>query len=193
MLLRRWATTTVEAARRRSVVDVELGERIEGARRLVEHEDARVAGQRPGDRQSLPLAAAPVPASLVDAGFVTPGRRMISSWMWASRAARSSCSAGRVRSHSDRFWRMVPSNSETRCSTMAIESVSTAGGTSARAWPPNRTAPDHGCSSPVISLRIVFLGRFDRCPADQLGAPLGDRVAPHGGVGLAVTGSDRAP
>ena len=38
-----------------------------------------------------------------------------------------------------------------------------------------------------------LLGGFDRRPADQLGALLGDRSAPHGGVGLAVAGREPAP
>src|SRR5947209_8623586 len=41
-----------------------LGDGVEGARGLVEHDDARVRGEHPGDLQPLPLPAREVAASL---------------------------------------------------------------------------------------------------------------------------------
>src|SRR5436305_2190944 len=51
-------------------VDDRLAVRIERARRLVEDQDARIADQRPGDRETLPLPARPVCRALRAKGLI---------------------------------------------------------------------------------------------------------------------------
>ena len=55
------------------VVDALLGRGIQGAGRLVQHQDAGGQRQRPGDLQPLALPAAEVLAALLDRAAVTPG------------------------------------------------------------------------------------------------------------------------
>ena len=66
-----------------------LGLRIERGGRLVEHEDRRVAEDRPRDRDALLLAAREAVAALADDRVVASGSVEISSWIWAARAASS--------------------------------------------------------------------------------------------------------
>src|SRR5262249_25635661 len=53
-----------------AVVDVQLRRRIDRARRLVQHDDRRVAHQRPANLEALALAAAEVAAAFLDARLV---------------------------------------------------------------------------------------------------------------------------
>ena len=52
--------------RRTARQDRVLAHRIEGGGRLVEHQDGRLADQRPGDLDALALAAVEVAAALLD-------------------------------------------------------------------------------------------------------------------------------
>src|SRR5262249_14387268 len=58
------------------VVDLLFNDRIECSRRLVEHDQRRIANQRPRNLDSLPLAAAEVRAALVHIAIVISRARV---------------------------------------------------------------------------------------------------------------------
>ena len=60
---------------------------IERAGCLVEHQDARVAHQRPGDRQSLALTAGQIGRPLLNKRFV-PGGQPLDEFLGAGQAGR---------------------------------------------------------------------------------------------------------
>ena len=89
------------AARAQALVDLPLDERVERAGRLVEHQQRRVAGERAGDLQPLPLTAAPVAPALLDHAVVAARARgrCRRGWPRPVQRRRSTPRAG-SRSHS---------------------------------------------------------------------------------------------
>ena len=118
------------------VVDDGLGLGVQRAGGLVEHQQARVADQRPGDLQALPLAAGEVPGPLGDDRVVTaPAAQQVA--MDRGPQARldqpvccGSCSSQRVR-----LSRTVPWNMAIRSSTSATELTKTSRGISSIGLP----------------------------------------------------------
>ena len=139
------------------VVDDGLGLGVQGAGGLVEHQQAGIADQRPGDLQPLPLAAGEVPGSLGDDRVVAaPPPQQVAmdrgarpAWISRSLLIRSS---QRVR-----LSRTVPWNMAIRSSTSATELTKTSRGISRDRLAVVEDLAAPGLVEPVISRASVDL------------------------------------
>ena len=110
IVLSRWATIMqVQPRRRRLSATIFSTARIEGAGRLVENENAGIAGQRAADLEALPLSAAQVSPALLETGVVAAGPlRDVVVDLRVLRRLDDARPRDSVTSQSARFWRIVP-------------------------------------------------------------------------------------
>ena len=117
---------------------------VEGARRLIEDQNARVGDERAGNGDALALATGEGGAALADNRVVAFGKFEDEFSAPGSLAAAMTRSIGMAGSASAIFSRTERLNSTFSCRTTPIWRRSQAGSTMARSMPSTRTRPLYG-------------------------------------------------
>ena len=148
----------VQPRRRRLSSMIVSGGGVEGAGRLVEHDDGRL--DREGRARSRAAGAGRRSGSgrpPAEPRRTGPSRLRMTSSIAASRHASTTCCGGRVRSHIETFSPIVPLNRNTSWSTTPRELLVRVRGSSVRGVSSNSTSPLHGSYNPATSLATVDL------------------------------------